>query len=219
VTVVSVGGGFAYGYLGYTHHAIEDVAVMRALPGMTVLTPADPAEARLLTRAAVEAGGPHYLRLGKNGEARLHETEPTVSELRGGSTLREGADVAILASGPIAAKALEAAARLHDQGVSAKVVSVPIVKPIGFDPATLVGNGAGIVTVEEHTLHGGLASAVLEAAALSGSTVRVAPVYAKEEMAGRIIGSQTYIQDRAGLSVDDIISAALRLLPADARQA
>jgi len=214
VTVVSVGGGFAYGYLGYTHHAIEDVAVMRALPGMTVFAPADAAETRVLVRAAVENGGPHYLRLGKNGEPKLHLSAPSFDSLRSGAVLREGSDIVLLASGPIAGKALAAADVLAERGVYARVVSVPVIKPIGFDPALLLGTAAGIVTIEEHSLHGGLASAVLEAAAVAGTFVPLIPVYADEALAGKVIGSQAYIQDRTGLALADILSAADRLLTA-----
>src|SRR5437879_9322206 len=98
VKVVAVGGGLAYGNLGVTHHASEDVAIMRALPNMTVVTPGDPVEARLATRAVVAHGGPCYLRRGKTGEPVVHAEEPAF-ELGRAITMREGSDLTLIASG------------------------------------------------------------------------------------------------------------------------
>lgn len=213
VTVVAVGAGFSYGSLGYTHHAIEDIAVMRALPRMTVLSPADPFEARSLTRRAAMEPGPHYLRLGKNGEKTLHATDPG-DALGSSAVLREGTDVTILVTGSVAELALEAADDLAGSGVSARVVSVPIVKPL--DPSTLAtADGTrGIVTVEEHSLTGGFGSAVLELAADLGSRVVVRRVGVGEENLGHALGGQAYMRSQNGLTVPAIRDAALSLPPA-----
>lgn len=214
VTVVSVGGGFSYGYLGYTHHAIEDIAVMRALPKMTVYSPADPIEAAVLTRAAVENPGPHYLRLGKNGEKVLHHRQVSLDELERGAVLAEAddAEVVILSTGAIVGDALEAGRVLAGRGIATRVVSVPVIKPLGLNPLAVLGGARGFVTVEEHTLYGGLASAVLERIASDGGAVPVIPVASKEEVVGRLVGSQAYLRIHNGLGVDDIVDAAMRLV-------
>jgi transketolase len=159
VKVVSVGAGFAYGSQGYTHHAIEDVAIMSALPGMEVFVPCDPAEVRLATRMIATSKNPSYLRLSRAGEPVLHSSAPT--DLRGFGFLRRGDDVTMLASGPIISLCLDAANQLLSESIAAAVVSVPCLKPI--DQAAilgLAGLGRPIITVEEHILRGGLYAGV-----------------------------------------------------------
>lgn len=159
VKVVSVGAGFAYGSQGYTHHAIEDVAVMSALPGMEVFVPCDPAEVRTVTRTIAASRRPSYLRLSRSGEPTL----TTAREPRGPRTprvLRDGRDVVILACGPIASSCLEAAESLSSD-ISVGVASVACVKPLDESFVhELAGGARAIVTVEEHIPRGGLYAAV-----------------------------------------------------------
>jgi transketolase len=155
VKVVSVGGGFAYGSQGYTHHAIEDVAIMSALPGMEVFVPCDPTEVRLATRLIAASRNPSYLRLSRAGEPLLHATAP--ADLRKIAFLRRGNDVTVMAAGPVASLCLEAADALAMDGIEAAVVSVPCLKPLDqVSVQRLAGAGRPIVTVEEHILRGGL---------------------------------------------------------------
>ena len=164
VKVVSVGAGFAYGSQGYTHHAIEDVAIMGALPGMDVYVPCDPAEAKVATRIMAASGRPSYLRLSRAGEPTLHATPPT--DLSRPLELRSGKDVVVLASGPVASLCLEAADALASEGIGVAIYSVPRLKPFDDDFARdLAGAAAPIITVEEHILRGGLYAAVAAAVA------------------------------------------------------
>lgn len=164
VTIVSVGSGFSYGAHGSTHHAIEDAAVMRSLPGIIVVSPGDPTEARLATRELADCSGPAYLRLGKAGEQIIaaHAGEAfTLGRMR---LIREGTDVTIVATGSVLAVASAAATELERGGISCRLLSAHTLKP--FDSETLVRamfETAGVVTVEEHRLIGGLRSAVAEA--------------------------------------------------------
>jgi transketolase len=159
VKVVSVGAGFAYGSQGYTHHAIEDVAIMSALPGMEVFVPCDPVEVRMATRIIAASGNPSYLRLSRAGEPVLHATAPV--DLRKIAFLRQGNDVTIMAAGAVASLCLEAADTLALDGIQAAVVSVPCLKPLDQNSiARLAGSGRPIVTVEEHILRGGLHAAI-----------------------------------------------------------
>lgn len=110
--VVGVGGGLSYASLGPTHHSCEDIAFLRALPNMTVLCPADPAEVRACLRAAIENDGPVYIRLGKRGEDSVHQTPPHL-RIGGSHVLRDGSDLCILSVGTMAPVVLKAAERLH----------------------------------------------------------------------------------------------------------
>lgn len=172
VTVVGVGAGLSYSSLGPTHHALEDIALMRALPNMTVLCPGDPLEAQASVKVALAHDGPVYLRLGKKGEPSIHRTEPS---LRIGKALeiRKGADIALLAVGTVLPAALAAAEKLAESGVSAAVYSFHSVKPMDKELlARLFGEGGvkAVAVVEEHVAAGGAWSAVAEWLAERGGT-------------------------------------------------
>jgi transketolase len=204
VKVVSVGAGFAYGSQGYTHHAIEDVAIMATLPGMEVFSPCDPAEVRAATQAIASSGNPSYLRLSRSGEPVLHPSTP--ADIRTIAFLREGADAVLLASGPIVSACLEAAGQLAAEGVETAVVSVPCLKPLDSTAiAKIAGSGRPIVTVEEHILRGGLYAVV--AGCLASHPDRV-PVFGLgiAEPTRKISqgGDRQALLDDAGLSASAI---------------
>ena len=174
VVVAAVGGGFSYGQQGYTHHAIEDISVMRSLPGMRVAAPADGHETTALVCAFVDEPGPAYLRLGRAGEPVYHEG-PFSAPISGPIVVREGTDLAILSTGAILGEALRAADILAQSGVSARVVSVPLLKP--FPDAALagiVGDLDMVATVEEHSLIGGLRDTVAHLLLGQGREIRLA---------------------------------------------
>ena len=159
VKVVCVGGGFVYGSLGVSHHATEDMAILRALPGVTVFTPGDPAEVEAVVPVMLRTPGTCYLRLGRGGEPTVHDTPVTDWQIPRALTLRQGSDVALLSAGGILTQTWEAAELLARKGVSAEVVSFPCLKPIDTEKiADLCHRFAHLVTVEEHTVIGGLAA-------------------------------------------------------------
>ena len=215
VKLVGVGGGLAYGYLGPTHHAIEDIALMRALPGMTVLTPADPAEVRRATRAALAVDGPVYLRLGKNGEPSvLTEDEPFV--VGRAAELRAGPDVTLASTGAILPQVLAAADILAAAGTHATVLHFGTIKP--FDAVALAGAAAltgAVVTVEEHSVIGGLGSAAAEAIAEAGAGARLRRVGVPDVFASDV-GTREHLLARFGLDATGIARAALALIDASA---
>lgn len=211
VTVVSVGAGFSYGYLGYTHHAIEDMAVMRALPNMTVYSPSDPVEVRAATRLAVSGKSPTYLRLAKNGEPTLH-ANGVIPDVTTALVLEEGTDIALFSTGSITSVALEARERLAAEGVSASVVSVPRVKPLDFSVFEAAGSAKAILTIEEHSIVGGFGSALLEAASRSHVRTPIYTLGALESEVGKHIGSQAYIRTKNQIDVDAICRSAHELL-------
>jgi transketolase len=209
VKLVGVGGGVAYGYLGPTHHGIEDLALMRALPNMTVLAPGDPDEAKHATRVAAAIDGPVYLRLGKNGEPKLL---PEVAPCGRANVVREGADVTLASVGSILAETLAAADELAAAGVDATVLHYGTLKPFDGDSLAEAGARTGaVVTVEEHTVNGGLGSAAAEALAERGVGARLRRVGLQDEFAFAV-GSREHLLRRYGLSAAGIASAAHALL-------
>ena len=162
VKIVAVGGGVAYGALGVTHHGTEDIAILRALPNMKVLCPADPVEAELATRAIAAAPGPAYLRLGKSGEPRIYRTPP-VFEIGKAIEILPGKGVVVLATGPVVRNAIEACQNLAENGIEVGIYSVHTIKPLDREwIARLAFQTRMMVTVEEHSHLGGLGSAVAE---------------------------------------------------------
>lgn len=208
VTIVGTGAGIAYAELGPTHHALEDLAILRTLPGMTVVAPADCTELRLALRAALRQDGPAYLRIGKKGEPDLHAGEPAFA-LGRALTLREGADVCLIGAGTIVANLLGAADMLAGRGISARVESFHTVKPL--DEARLGEIFARYRVVgiaEEHGRIGGLFGAIAEwrAARAEPSPARMLAFGAPDEFA-HVIGSQDYFRRKFGLAAESIAEA------------
>jgi len=162
VIVVGTGSGLSYAGLGATHHSMEDIALLRTLPNMHVVCPADPMEVRLAVKDALRLGRPTYIRLGKKGEPVIHQSEPDF-EVGRGIVLRDGFDVAILGVGNMLALALKCADQLQQKGLSTKVISLHTVKPLDESLLqTLFAEQKLVVVLEEHGLIGGAGSAVLE---------------------------------------------------------
>ncbi|MBA3430113.1 MAG: transketolase [Actinobacteria bacterium] len=213
VKIVAVGAGFAYGSLGATHHATEDVAVMRALPGMTVVAPADPVETVLAIRAAHKLVGPVYLRIGRSGDPQVHLSPPEFSLGRAIRVL-EGSDVTIIATGGITHSVLTASERLGAQGISARVLSMHTLKPIDRLEIKLAAEETGgVITVEEHSIVGGLGSAVAQVIVEEGLCPRRFRCLALPDAFGHRIGSREYLLESYGLSpnaIADIVRETLR---------
>lgn len=163
VKAVSIGSGIAMGFLGNSHFGLEDMAVMRAIPGLTVVSPADCAEVLKVVEAAARFDGPMYIRLTGAANTPIVYEDDYPFELGKGQVLREGEHVSIVACGSMVYHSLRAAELLAEQGIHATVVNMHTIKPL--DSALLdqlLQRGAPLVTVEEHTVIGGLGSAVAE---------------------------------------------------------
>jgi transketolase len=212
VKIVAVGGGFAYGALGTTHHATEDLAIMRALPGIVVLAPGDPIEARHATRAVVAHPGPCYLRLGKAGEPVVHEGEIDF-HIGKALQLRDGRDVTLISTGSFLKTTVGVADRLAEQGVQARVLSMHTLKPLD-DAAVLAAarETGAIATLEEHSVVGGLGGAVAEVLAESdGPHVPFRRIGLPSAFSSHI-GTQAYMQQRHGLDPDSVLRSLEALL-------
>ena len=204
VKIICVGGGFVYGSLGMSHHATEDMAVMRALPGVTVFAPGDPAEVEAVLPVMLRIPGTCYLRLGRGGEPTMHKTPVGSWTLPEALTLREGTDVAILSAGGILTQTVEAAEILAAKGISAEVVSFPCVKPIDTEKIKeLTARFRLLVTVEEHTIVGGFGSAVCETAAELGTGCRIHRI-GMEDVYSAVVGTQQYLREHYKMDAKSI---------------
>jgi transketolase len=209
VKLVGVSSGLAYGELGPTHHSIEDVAWTRAIANVQVIVPADPIETAQAVRAAYEQPGPVFLRTSRMPVPIVHPPDYRFG-IGQAAVLRDGGDVAIIANGVLAARALEAARLLEGDGIAARVVNMATVSPIDrdaiLDAARTTG---GIVTAEEHTVRGGLGGAVAEVVVTEHPApmriLGVPGVFAPT-------GSAEFLLDHFGLSAEGIRRAALDLL-------
>ena len=212
VKIVAVGGGLAYGSAGYTHHAVEDIAVMRAMPNMTVIAPGDPVEARLATQAIVEWQGPCYLRLGKSGEPVVHQTEPEF-EIGRAMIVREGSDVALISTGGMLTTTVQVGDLLAANGISSWVLSMHTLKPLDVDAIRKVAKTKLIVTIEEHAATGGLGSAVSEAlAAMGDSHPPLLMLNGAQHLTA--IGSQDYLRQYHGLDATGLSRSVIQTIGA-----
>jgi transketolase len=209
VKIVAVGAGMAYSAQGYTHHGVEDLAVMRVMPHMTVVAPSDPVEARLTARAVVDRPGPCYIRLGKSGEPVLHDVPPhfVIGEA---ITMRPGKDITLISTGSVLNMTLAAARVLEERGISAWVLSMPTVQPIDREAVHRALKDTGkIITVEEHGM-GGLGSAVAELIAEAEIATRFRQIRL-ESRPTTVAGSQTKLLEDHKISAAHISDLALGL--------
>lgn len=205
VKVVCVGGGFVYGSLGMSHHATEDIAMMRALPNVTVMAPGDLVEAACATEAIYKTRGTCYLRLGRGGEKQIHDSIENF-EIGKAIKIRDGKKVAVFSTGAIFDEVDEACTCLEKEGIVPTVYTFPTVKPI--DKEVIIECAAKhdtIITVEEHNLSGGFGSAVSEVLAEEGGIkaklIRIA-LYDKYSC---IVGSQKYLRKQYSIDAETII--------------
>lgn len=212
VKIVAVGGGMAYGSLGFSHHATEDIAIMRALPNMVVVAPNDPVETKLATRAIVVHDGPCYLRLGRAGEPTIHKSNIEF-QLGKAIILREGNDFTMIVTGGLLQNALHAADMLAEQGIYARVLSMHTVKP--FDRSAILAAAketSVIISVEEHSIIGGLGGAVAEILSeISGPKATLVRIGIRDGISCEV-GDQDYLREFYGLSSEAIVKKAREAL-------
>lgn len=164
VKIGATHAGISVGEDGATHQCNEDIALMRTIPGMTIINPCDDVEARAAVRAAVDFKGPVYMRFGRLAVPVINDKENYKFEIGKGITMKDGSDVTIVATGLMVNEALEAAKSLESEGISARVVNIHTIKPLDKELICRCAKETGvIVTAEEHSVIGGLGSAVAEA--------------------------------------------------------
>jgi len=212
VKIVSIGGGYSYGALGMTHHSTEDLAVLRALPEMTVVAPGDPYEAREATRAVVAHEGPCYLRLGRAGEPTVH-TSPVEFRIGKAIQVRSGDALTLISTGALLQTAVTVADRLESAGVSTRVLSMHTLKPLDVGAVLKAAREThAVITLEEHSIIGGLGGAVAECLAeedhlkVPFRRLGIPPAFCGQ------FGSQDYLRSRSGLSPEGIMASLEPLL-------
>jgi transketolase len=211
VKVVSIGGGFSYGPLGISHHATEDLAIMRSLPGVSVFSPTSLWETEEATRAVVETPGTCFLRLDKDPG---HDGPPDETFHVGvPRRLRKGADVAFFTTGGILSEVVSAVDKLSTAGVESSIFSVHTLKP--FNPESVVSAArthVAVVTVEEHTIHGGLGGLILENLADAGAFPKKFLRIGLNGCFSSIVGSQNHLRKAYAMDSASIVERVRRLL-------
>ncbi|MGA8117047.1 MAG: transketolase C-terminal domain-containing protein [Actinocatenispora sp.] len=221
VRIAGTHAGLAAGHLGPTHHALEDLAVLRSLPGFTVVVPADAAQADAAVRQTLDAPGPVYLRLGKAATPSLDETVGERPDFRVGRAqwLHAGDDIAIVACGPHPVlAAVRAARRLAEHGVGASVLNMHTVRPLDVTALLAAARTAiAVITVEEHWRNGGLGSAVAETLAEHAPT-RVLRIGMPDTFVTEV-GNQEHLLRHYGITDDHVVRTALDVLSSRAPHA
>lgn len=212
VKIVAIGGGFAYGAMSITHHAVEDLGVMRMLPNMVIVAPGDPMETRKATRAVYEHDGPCYLRLGKAGEPTVHKTD---IDFRLGKAikLREGKDMTVISTGAMLQTAIRVGEQMETMGLSIRILSMHTLKPL--DEQAVIDAACethAIATLEEHSIIGGLGSAVAEVLAEKEDIKVPFKRIGLPSSFSTHVGSQEYLRLQHGLTDASIITSLLLLL-------
>jgi transketolase len=209
VTVVSIGAGFSYGQLGVSHFATEDLAVLRAIPELTVVSPSDAWQAHALTHQLHALGGPSYLRLDK-GAAGLSEVPIEIGRAR---TVRNGTDAVIFATGSILGEGFAAAHDLASEGRSVRVVDIHTLKPFDTESVCEAADACKtVVTLEEHVVNCGLGGAVAEACLEGGAAVTAFRRMGLPDVFPSIVGDQAWLRAHFGLdrtTVADTVRALL----------
>lgn len=209
VKVAGTHAGLETGGDGGTHQAIEDLSIMRAIPNITVIVPSTPYATRKLTRIAAETYGPFYIRMGKDPAPELYQGNEDF-RLGGSHELASGNDVAIMACGNMVSRALDAAAALKNEGIQARVVDLYSIKPIDKDAIIRAARETrGIVTIEDHSIVGGLGGAVAEVLA-ENSPARMKRI-GLEDVFGRS-GDPAALYEMFGLTPERVVAAVHSLL-------
>lgn len=207
VKIIGIGGGFSYGDLGATHYAIEDIAILRSLPNMTVLSPADLTEARQLILKSYQTKNPTYIRLGRSGGGGVNNTDSQL-EIGKPSILKEGDDGVIIATGSQVGLCMEAVEKLKDSGYNLKLLSLHTIKPINKESLLKEIKGQ-VFTVEEHNIIGGLGSAVAEILAEAGWQGSFKRLGVPDEYPSKV-GSPGYLRKKYQLDSEGIAEFILK---------
>ncbi|WP_339316663.1 transketolase C-terminal domain-containing protein [Paenibacillus sp. FSL R10-2734] len=163
VKLIGISGGVSYGALGMSHHSVQDIAVARAIPGLAIVLPADRHETKKMTEALVQYDGGVYVRIGRNAVEDVYESDDYPFEIGKAVTMRQGTDITIIATGETVRIALDASNRLAEDGVSCRVLNMHTIKPLDEAAIIKAAQETGrIITVEEHSIFGGLGAAVAE---------------------------------------------------------
>lgn len=210
VKLVGVGQGLTYGTAGATHHSIEDIGIMSCLPSMTIICPGDPIEVERAIEESLKLKGPCYLRLGKSGEIKIHQSPLSSFTIGKGIRIYQGKDIAIIATGNMLETALEVSNLLKQRGISPELISMHTVKPLDEKLIVEISKRCRvIVTLEEHSVIGGLGSAVSNVITdkkLKSNLVKIA----LPDKYVDIVGEQDDLRDYYGLTTEKVAKNIFR---------
>ncbi|WP_342041644.1 transketolase family protein [Bacillus sp. OTU2372] len=210
VKLIGISGGVSYGALGMSHHSLQDLAVTRAIPGLDVMMPADRHEAKKMIEALVEYDRPVYLRIGRNPVEDSYVSEDYDFKIGKAVTMKEGTDITIIATGETVRIALDSAVALQMDGIDCRVINMHTIKPLDKEAILKAAEETGrIITIEEHSIYGGLGSAVAEVVSQS-HPVPVKIIGLPDEPA--IAGKTAEVFEFYGLSVDNVKKVAIKMV-------
>lgn len=210
VKLVGISGGISYGALGMSHHSLQDFAVTRAIPGLQVLCPADRFEAEAMFKVLTTSNEPAYIRLGRNAVEDCYESADYGFELGKANIIRQGKDVTLVGIGETVHHVLDAADFLAKKGVETTVINVHSLKPFDAETVVAAAKSSGhVITVEEHSLYGGLGSAVAEALSEETGVKQRIIAFPDEEL---ITGESKELFEYYGLTGEKVAAQALDLL-------
>lgn len=210
VKIVGVGAGFSYGPYGHTHYALEDIGILRTLPDLVIFAPGDPIETDLATKAMLQHIGPVYLRLGKVGERNVHKIIPTF-DIGKGICIEDGKEITLLATSTFLTLAQEVKEKLKVKKFSVRLISMPSIKPL--DKKIILESAKktkALFTLEEHSIIGGLGSAVAEVLAEDSQQIFFKR-YGVPDRFTKVMGNQEYMRKANSLGVDDIVVSICKL--------
>jgi transketolase len=210
VKLVGISGGVSYGALGMSHHSVQDIAVARAIPGLAVVLPADRHETKRMTEALVKHQGGVYVRIGRNAVEDVYESDDYEFIIGKAVTLRDGTDLTIIATGETVRVALDTEKALQEVGVSCRVINMHTIKPLDEEAIIRAAGETGhIITVEEHSIFGGLGAAVAEVV-VQHQLVPMRIVGIPDEPA--IAGKSSEVFKHYGIHSDNLKRVALEML-------
>lgn len=210
VKLIGISGGLSYGALGMSHHSLQDIAVMRAIPGINIILPADKHETKKMIEALAKNTEPTYIRIGRNPVADVYSSDQYGFEIGKAVTMSEGTDITIIAAGETVKIAMDAADMLKKKGVSCRVLNMHTIKPLDEAEIIKAAKETGcIITVEEHSIYGGLGAAVSEVVT-QNCPVPMKIVGVPDEPA--IPGKSEEVFKHYGLTADNISSIALEII-------
>lgn len=213
VKIVALAAGFAYGGLGMSHHATEDIGIMKVLPNITIFSPCDPIETKAVTKAAISLNTPCYIRLGRGGEENIHKSDLNDFEIGKAYKLTNGVDACIFSTGSITLEAIKAVHKLKKAGINVALYSFPTIKPI--DRKTIINcckKYKNIITVEEHQIYGGFGSSIADVLSeIEGNKTKIIKIGLHDEYTS-IVGSTEYLRSYYKMDEKAIMDAVLENL-------
>lgn len=210
VKLIGISGGVSYGALGMSHHSLQDFAVTRAIPNLQVLCPADRFETEAMFRELVKTDTPAYIRLGRNPVADCYESSEYGFQIGKAVTMKEGSDITLIGIGETVRVAIDAAVALEKEGIHAEVINVHSLKP--FDKETIIASAEKthhVITVEEHSIYGGLGSAVAEALCEQTNVKQRIIAFPDEKL---VTGESPELFQHYGLTAANVAEQALTVL-------